>query len=247
MFSPALLQAEREYKSLTGDLRQRAWYRLRQMGLSVEQIDALAGKAEDNLVSTISSPISGSVIAKKAYEGQYVKEGEMLFEIADFSTMWFVFQAYETDLPRLHTGLSVDITTPSLPGRTLTGHISFVDPNFDESTRSTKVRVELPNPIENGKRLLSHRIFADAMVRADSPETLHRTACGGPGNRSLVRLRGLCGPREWQLPTSRGQNRPTRRYHNRVLDGLKEGVQCGYRRQSPDRWTGRDQPFVPAA
>jgi Cu(I)/Ag(I) efflux system membrane fusion protein len=188
LFSPLLLQAEREYKSLSGDLRQRAALRLRQMGLSAGQIAALDSKPEDILTSTIPAPISGTVIAKKAYEGQYVKEGEILFEIADFSTMWFVFQAYESDLPWLHAGLPVDITTPSLPGRTVTGHISFVDPNFDESTRSTKVRVEIPNPIENGRRLLSHSVFADAVVRADSPETLAvpRAAVLETGRDALV-------------------------------------------------------------
>lgn len=221
LFSPALLQAEREYKSLAGDLRQRAALRLRQMGLSVEQINALAGKTEDTLVSTISSPISGSVIVKKAYEGQYVKEGEILFEIADFSTMWFVFQAYETDLPWLHTGLSVDITTPSLPGRTLTGHISFVDPNFDESTRSTKVRVELPNSIENGQRLLSHRIFADAVVHTDSREilTVPRAAVLETGRMALVYVdRGNGNYQRREVKTGRRGDTTIE-----VLDGLKEG------------------------
>ena len=172
IYSPMLLQAEREYQSLAGDLRQRAALRLRQMGQSTDQIASLANKSEDTLTSTIPAPISGIVTAKKAYEGQYVKEGEPLFEISDFSTMWFVFQAYEADLPWLHAGLSVDITTPSLPGRTLTGKITFVDPNFDEATRSTKVRVELPNPIEGGQRLLSRRVFADAVVRAYAPQAL---------------------------------------------------------------------------
>ena len=32
-------------------------------------------------------------------EGQRVREGERLFETADFTRMWFHFTAYEQDLP----------------------------------------------------------------------------------------------------------------------------------------------------
>lgn len=112
------------------------------------------------------------------YEGQYVQEGERLFEIADFSTMWFQFRAYEQDLPWIKPGLKVDITTPSHPGKTFTGNITFIDPNFDEATRSTKVRVGLENPLVEGRRALLHRLYADGLVQPEAPEvlTVPRTA-----------------------------------------------------------------------
>ena len=79
-----------------------------------------------------------------------MQEGEKLFEIADFSTMWFQFRAYEQDLPWIRIGQKVDVTTPSLPGKVVTGKVKFIDPNLDEATRSTKVRVELANPMVDG-------------------------------------------------------------------------------------------------
>jgi Cu(I)/Ag(I) efflux system membrane fusion protein len=66
----------------------------------------------------------------------------------------------------------VDVSTPSLPGKIVTGLIKFIDPNLDEATRSTKVRVELENPTENGRRLFSHRLYADGVVHLDAPEVL---------------------------------------------------------------------------
>jgi Cu(I)/Ag(I) efflux system membrane fusion protein len=175
-YSPMLLQAEREYRALlkssSADLRPGAASRLRQLGLTPEQIEALATKPDEALTSQILAPISGTVVGKNVYAGQYVQEGEKLFELADFSTMWFQVQVYEQDLPWIQPGLKVDTTTPSLPGKTFTGEITFIDPNFDEATRSTKVRVELPNPLVEGRRLLFHRIYAEGRVQLAAPEVL---------------------------------------------------------------------------
>ena len=177
-YSPTLLQSEREYRTLTGELRSATALRLLQMGLTSAQIEALLEKPGDKLTSQILSPIGGTVVAQNVYEGQYVQEGERLFEIADFSTMWFQFRAYEQDLPWIKPGLKVDITTPSHPGKTFTGNITFIDPNFEEVTRSTKVRVELENPVVEGRRLLLHRLYADGLVHLEAPEvlTVPRTA-----------------------------------------------------------------------
>ena len=177
-YSPSLLQAEREYRTLTGELRAATALRLLQMGLTTAQIEALTNKPSDKLTSQILAPIGGTVVAQNVYEGQYVQEGEKLFEIADFATMWFQFRAYEQDLPWIKPGLKVDITTPSHPGKTFTGSITFIDPNFDEATRSTKVRVELENPLVEGRRSLLHRLYADGLVHLEAPEvlTVPRTA-----------------------------------------------------------------------
>lgn len=175
-YSPMLLQTEREYRAIASstnsDLRSAVASRLRQVGLTPEQIEALPAKPADAITSQILAPISGTVVEKKVYAGQYVQEGERLFELADFATMWFQFRAYEQDLPWIRVGQKVDISTPSLTGKVVAGVIKFIDPNLDEATRSTKVRVELENPMVDGRRLFSHRLYADGVVHLDAPETL---------------------------------------------------------------------------
>jgi Cu(I)/Ag(I) efflux system membrane fusion protein len=175
-YSPMLLQTEREYRAVAGatnsELRAAITSRLRQMGLTPEQIATLPNKPAEALTSEILAPISGTVTDKKVYAGQYVQEGERLFEIADFGTMWFQFRAYEQDLPWIRVGQKVDVSTPSLPGKVVTGTIKFIDPNLDETTRATKVRVELENPIVNGRRLFLHRSYADGVVHLEAPEVL---------------------------------------------------------------------------
>ncbi len=171
-YSPSLLQTEREYRQLSGELKRNTALRLRQMGLTAGQIDAVTDKPADALNSQILSPTSGTVVGQSVYEGQYMALGEKLFEIADFSIMWFQFLAYETDLPWIKIGQSVTITTPSIPGKSFTGSVTFIDPNFDESTRSTKVRVELENPLVGGRRELLHKLYADGLVKIETPATL---------------------------------------------------------------------------
>lgn len=172
IFSPKLLQAEQEYRAASGELQRSVAVRLRQLGLSDEQIAALPQKSPDILSTEILSPISGTTVNDALYAGQYVSAGEKLFELADFSTMWFVFPVYEQDISWLKLGQNVEMKTASVPGRTFTGTISFIDPNFDPVTRATNVRVELPNPLVDGRRALLHRLYGDAVVVVDAPEVL---------------------------------------------------------------------------
>ncbi len=172
LYSSMLLQSEREYRQLTGDLRKSTALRLRQMGLTPAQIGVLDHKSGDALTSQILSPVGGTVVEKNVSEGQYVVAGEKLFEIADFSVMWFQFRAYEQDMPWIAIGQTVTVTTPSLPGKSFEGKVTFIDPNFDEATRSTKVRVELPNPLVDGHRALLNRLYADGSVKIEAPGVL---------------------------------------------------------------------------
>ncbi|HEX5789832.1 MAG TPA: efflux RND transporter periplasmic adaptor subunit [Luteolibacter sp.] len=172
IYSPSLLQAEREYRQLTGELKDLTALRLKQMGLTPAQIAAVQDKAADSLTSSILAPATGTVVERSVYEGQYVATGQPLFEIADFSTMWFLFEVYEQDLPWIKTGQKVSVTTPSLPGKSFEGRVVFIDPNVNESTRATQVRVELPNPLVDGRRQLQHRLYADGVVTLEAPEVL---------------------------------------------------------------------------
>lgn len=177
IYSPDLLIARQEFHSLARSgfdspaLLAASREKLRQLGLLDAQIDGLATVETVTRDTEILSPLSGTVVARNAeaaYEGGYVEAGTRLFEIGDFSTMWFVFDAYEPDLAWIRRGQHVDITVPSLPGRVVTAPVVFIDPNLNEMTRTARVRVELPNP----NRELLHRQTASAVVKLESPETL---------------------------------------------------------------------------
>jgi len=239
-YSPMLLAAEREYVSLakqpaspTGAslaadhhrLLEAATARLKRYGLNEAQIAALPQKDANDIHTKLLAPVSGTVVARFVYEGQYVKEGDKLFEVADFSTMWFQFDAYERDLAWLKPGQKVEVTTPAVAGKTFAGTLAFIDPNLKEMTRSAKVRVELPNPTAevNGvkRRELFHKLYADAVVQVEIPEvlTVPRSAVLSPGKTSVLYVDKGGGAYEQRRP--RLGRAGDREYE--VLDGVAEG------------------------
>lgn len=220
-YSPSLLQAEREYRQLGGELKKNTALRLLQMGLTQPQIEALDQKPADSLTSQILSPISGTVVAQSIYEGQYVTTGQQLFELADFSTMWFMFRAYEQDMPWIKPGLPVTVTTPSIPNKEFFGKITFIDPNFDEATRSTQVRVELDNPLVNGRRELLHRLYADGKIELEAPAvlTVPRSSVIETGSEAVVYIDQEGGAYKYTvIKTGRRGDTLVE-----VLSGLKQG------------------------
>ena len=58
--------------------------KLKLLGLMDSQIQMLLEKGGADFHTEILAPMTGTVVARHAYEGQYVKAGDSLFEIADF-------------------------------------------------------------------------------------------------------------------------------------------------------------------
>lgn len=187
-YSKDLIAAIREYKVAYGQgpspLLTATAVRLEQLGLSKDQIAKAHERKETDIFVDILAPVTGTVVKRYAYEGQYVQEGEKLFEIADFSTMWFQFVAYEQDLPRLKIGQKVTVRTPALPDKAFHAEIKFINPNMDDATRSARVRVEIANP----NRELRHKLYAEGTVELDAPDVLAvpRTAVLWPGDNPRV-------------------------------------------------------------
>lgn len=240
LYSPTLLNAEREYtllfrqnqmahnNTLTADhkrLMASAEQRLLRYGLTPAQIAQLPFKSETNHLTEILAPMSGTVVEREVYEGQFVKEGDKLFELADFLTMWFQFDLYERDLTWVRVGQQVEITVPSVPGKKFVAAIMFIDPNLNDTTRTARVRVELQNPLitvqGRARRELLHKTFAEAVVSLDSPEVLAlpRTAVLHTGNRVVVYVDKGGGAYE-QRRVRLGR---TGDEHWEILDGVKEG------------------------
>lgn len=230
-FSRELLVARGEYllalKNASGPERETAVaasrQKLRRMGLNDAQIEKLPQQAGDTI--EVLAPISGTVVERKVYEGQYVKEGDVLFEIADFSKMWFLADVYERDLAWIKLGQEVEISTPAVPGKVYRAPIAFIDPNLMENTRTTRLRVVIENPYVGDpakrRRELLHRVYADGFIQVETPETLTvpRSAVLAGGGAPLAYVDkggGVYEPRTLKLGRT-GDD------WVEVLDGLKEG------------------------
>ena len=171
-YSKDLLAAIREYKVAYGQgpspMLTGARMRLAQLGLSEDQIAKAHQRPESDIFIDILSPVTGTVVKRYVYEGQYVQEGEKLFELGDFAKMLFQFIAYEQDLPFLRVGQDVGVRTPAIPDKVYHARITFINPNIDDATRSARVRVEIDNP----NRELRRKLYAEGTVEFDSPEVV---------------------------------------------------------------------------
>lgn len=197
--------------------------KLRRFGLTPAQIEKLPEQTGDDI--ELLAPVSGTVVERKVYEGQYVKEGDVLFEIADFSKMWFVADVYERDLAWIKMGQTVEVSTPTVPGKIYTAPIAFIDPNLSEDTRTARIRVVIDNPPAGDpakhRHELLHRVFANGLIRIETPETLTvpRSAVLATGTESIVyvvKSPGAFEPRAVKLGRVGDDV-------YEVADGLKEG------------------------
>jgi Cu(I)/Ag(I) efflux system membrane fusion protein len=159
------LRREREAKtsglpagfSLTASSRRR----LELWGITAEQVDELArtSKAETHMV--VYAPIGGTVIEKNIRAGQYVKEGDSLFTIADLRHVWLIVEIYEPELSWVRFGQAVEVTLESDPAARFTGTVGFIEPVLNEATRTVRVRVILKN--ESGQ--FKPGMFAQSLIQ----------------------------------------------------------------------------------
>jgi membrane fusion protein, copper/silver efflux system len=160
------LRAEQERQKLGGrdlspSLSSSALRRLELWGLSKQQLDELAqrGTAETHLI--VYAPLGGTVIEKNIRPGQYVKEGDSLYTIADLEQVWLVLEIYEFDLSWIRQGQPVRVTLESEPGQAVIGQVAFIEPLLNQATRTVRVRVVL----ENTAGIFKPGMYAQASLR----------------------------------------------------------------------------------
>ena len=222
IYSRTLLAAAQDYqRALTngGADLAAAQRLLLSYGLVHEQIIAIPARHPDDAYFGLLAPLSGAIVKSYVAEGQVVRAGDKLFELADFTKLWFMFTAYEQDLPWLKVGQTVRLTTPSLPGEVFTAPIAFISPNLNEMTRSTKVRVVLENP----ERRFHNNAYAQGVVELDAPEVLAvpRSAVLWPGGEPRVYVAvapGSYAPRTLRLGRAGDSD-------YEVLAGLEPGAE----------------------
>jgi cobalt-zinc-cadmium efflux system membrane fusion protein len=66
--------------------------------------------------------------------------------IADLSTVWLTASVQEKDIRRVTKGQAVRTTLAAFPQESVPGRVIAVGEVLDPDTRSTKVRIALPNP-----------------------------------------------------------------------------------------------------
>jgi len=147
MYSPELYNAQQDFLLATQaeTLRQAARQRLRLLGMSDAQIDAVAKKGVPAESVSVPSPASGFVIEKNVVEGASVDPGMRLFRIAALDRVWIEADVYEADLGHVRVGQPAKVTLDYLPGHTYEAKVSYVYPYLESKARTGRVRVVIVN------------------------------------------------------------------------------------------------------
>jgi Cu(I)/Ag(I) efflux system membrane fusion protein len=196
IYSPELASAQQELieaysvKDIQPQLFESVKTKLRNWKVSNTTINNIitSGKTQDNF--PIYADVSGYIIQINVALGDYLQKGQTLYEVADLSKVWVLFELYESDLGWIEKGNKVNYTVASFPSETFSGTISFIDPFINPKTRVAKARIEVPN---DGLKL-KPEMFVSGTIKAkidrkESTLSVPTTAVMWTGTRSIVYLK----------------------------------------------------------
>ena len=163
IYSPDLITAQQEYliamkgmqsvkegspevQASMHQLMESALQRLRNWDISEAELKQLQKDGKTRQYLTLRSQANGVVLEKPSIEGKRFMAGEMLYQIADLSSVWLLAEVFEQELGLVRHGQAVKIRVDAYPGKTFTGTVTFIYPTVTPETRTAKVRIELPNP-----------------------------------------------------------------------------------------------------
>jgi cobalt-zinc-cadmium efflux system membrane fusion protein len=159
----ALTQAQNDLRATRAAL-DAARNKLRILGLSDEAISTLQDNGHITSETIIAAPIAGTVVQRKIGPGQYVNSGasDPVFVIGDLSTVWLTAFVRETEASSVSVAQELTFSVLALPGRVLTGRISYVAAAIDPATRRLMVRAT----VDNASGQLKPEMFATVTIYA---------------------------------------------------------------------------------
>lgn len=111
---------------------------------------------------TVKAPITGFIVEKNVNTGQDLRSDNTnpLYTISSLQRIWVLANVYETDIPEVKQGQSVDVQVLAYPDKIFVGRIDNISSVLDEQARVLKVRIML----ENKGGLLKPDMFATIHV-----------------------------------------------------------------------------------
>ena len=197
-----------------------AGQRLVLLGLSDDQVRRLQEPSQVVPEVTVSAPSRGVVIVRSVNPGQVVMAGQELFVVTDLASVWVIGDVYEKDIPSLRVGTGATVSVPFGGVKPLRGRVAYIDPRVEPATRTTKVRIEVPNT--DGRLRLG--MFVSLSFESGAGEALTlvpRAAVQPVGERNVVYVPvGDGEPRFLEQPVKLGQ---VVGELVQVLEGLRPG------------------------
>lgn len=196
VYSPELMSAQKELleahkvKETQPMIYKAARSKLQNWKLSDSEIDKIIATGTLQDLYPLKAEGSGYVSRRNINVGDYIRTGSVIYEFADLSRVWVLFNLHESDLAWVKKGDEITFRVSSYPGKEFKSRIAFIDPVIDPRTRVAMARVEMPNA--DGS--LKPEMFVTGEVKSELEAA--GTAIGIPksavmwtGSRSIVYVR----------------------------------------------------------
>lgn len=119
--------------------------RLRVLGMTEAEMQAVARSGVATALTTVRTPIAGTVVERSITQGQVVQPSDALYTVANLSSVWVQAEVPEQQSDGLRVGQPVTIEIPALGGLRIDATLTHVDALVDRETRTVLVRTRLDN------------------------------------------------------------------------------------------------------
>ncbi len=190
--------------------------RLRNLGVSEEQINKMAENHQLPESIDIVAPAEGFILARNITPGQHFERSMEFYRIADLSRVWIVADIFGSEAQNFRPGTIARVTS-SDSGKSFTARVGNVLPQVDPATRTLKLRLEADNP----GFALRPDMFVDVELPVSMPAglTVPLDALIDSGREQRVfveRSAGVFEPRQVQVGWRSGDR-------VQIVQGLSEG------------------------
>jgi len=224
IYAPELLAAQQEYLALSdleqiaeGDaLKQAARNRLKLLGMTEGEIAAISKNHQSSPRFGVYAPASGVVTELSVKEGAQSMMGTPLMQINDLSTVWLIAEIPERDAARVVPGTVAEVRLQAASNQVFKGKVGYLYPMLDDTTRTLRVRIELPNP---GNQLRPG-MYAAVRFSGQSHSVLAvpSESVISTGQRKIVIVKEAHGFRPVEVMTGQESHG-----HTEITQGLNEG------------------------
>ena len=97
---------------------------------------------------TLRAPFSGRLGVRQVNLGQLLGQGDAIVTLQALDPIFVDFSLPQQHLAQVRVGLPVQVTCDALPGRTVRGRVTAINPLVDSDTRNIRIEATVGNPDE---------------------------------------------------------------------------------------------------
>ena len=118
---------------------------LKLLGMTDQAIKNLESTRTLNAQISVLATEEGTIMERKVTPGQIVQSAEILFILADLSSVWITADVPEQAAGSLAVGKTAEAELAAFPGKLIRGKISFVSALVNPETRTIQARMDVAN------------------------------------------------------------------------------------------------------